>query len=149
MRWRIALVVGSFSASMLSRRLRILVVDDEPAICRALSIALDRAGYAVRVAHSGDSALAILNREHVDVMLIDLRIPDLRGDVVFELAAATQPHLRSGTVFMSGDLSERAHRLILSCKCPSIRKPFELKELLALIASVTPQRSQAEDRRIG
>ena len=125
---------------MLSDRTRILIVDDEPAICRALSIALERAGYAVRVAQSGDGALAIINAEHVDLLLIDLRIPDTRGDVVFELAAATQPHLREQTLFMSGDLSERAHRLILSCKCPCIRKPFELKELLATIESMVPAR---------
>src|SRR5881394_4000971 len=90
---------------MLSDRIRVLIVDDEPAICKALMIALERARYAVRTAQSGDAALAVLNAEHIDVLLIDLRIPDTRGDVVFELAAAMQPHLRRQTMFMSGDLS--------------------------------------------
>src|SRR5947208_652486 len=66
---------------------RVLVVDDEPSICKALTMALDRAGYAAVSAQSGESALAILRDEHIDVMLIDLRIPDMRGDVVFEVAA--------------------------------------------------------------
>ncbi len=123
---------------MLPDRIRILVVDDEPAICRALAIALERAGYATRAVQSGEAALAIINSEHVDVLLTDLRIPDTRGDVVFELAAATQPHLRHRTLFMSGDLGEKAHRLIVSCKCPSIRKPFELKELIAMIQAIAP-----------
>lgn len=131
---------------MLPGRVRVLIVDDEPAICRALSIALERAGYAVRTAQTGDAALALIASEHVDVLLVDLRIPDTRGDVVFELAAATQPQLRNQTVFMSGDLSERAHRLILSCKCPSIRKPFELKELIAVIGSVAPAISDEDVR---
>jgi DNA-binding NtrC family response regulator len=121
---------------------RVLVVDDEPAICRALSIALTRAGYDVRTAFSGDAALAVLATQHIDVMVIDLRIPDTRGDVVFELAAATYPHLRNRTLFMTGDISERAYKLILSCKCPSLRKPFELKELIDAVHSLAPQRAK-------
>lgn len=119
---------------------RVLVVDDEPAICKALTIALQRAGYDALSAQSGDSALALLANEHVDVLLIDLRIPDTRGDVVFELAAATHPHLRHQTLFMTGDISERASRLVALCKCPLIKKPFELREMLAGVAALVPER---------
>ena len=126
-------------AEMLPDRIRVLVVDDEPAICRALSIALTRAGYDVLSSQSGDGALSMLASEHVDVMVIDLRIPDTRGDVVFELAAATHPHLRRQTLFMTGDISERAHKLILSCNCPSLRKPFELRDLISAVAALAPQ----------
>jgi DNA-binding response OmpR family regulator len=118
------------------------VVDDERAICRALTIALERAGFEVVTAQSGDSALATVRSEHIDVMVIDLRIPDTRGDVVFELAAATQPHLRHQTLFMTGDISEKAHKLILSCKCPSVRKPFELRELIAAVERLAPRRGR-------
>src|ERR1700709_35965 len=109
---------------MHGERVRVLVVDDEPAICKALTMALERAGYDALAAQSGDSALALLANEHVDVLLIALGIPDTRGDVVFELAAATHPHLRHQTLFMTGDISERASRLVASCKCPMLRKPF-------------------------
>jgi two-component system KDP operon response regulator KdpE len=125
---------------MQSDRIRVLVVDDEPSICKALTIALQRAGFEARSAQSGDGALALLANEHIDVMLIDLRIPDTRGDVVFELAAASHPHLRHQTVFMTGDISERAHRLVMSCKCPMLRKPFELREMIAVIDSLAPKR---------
>ena len=123
---------------MLSERVRVLIVDDEPAICRALTIALTRAGFEAISAQSGDGALSVLASEHVDVMVIDLRIPDTRGDVVFEIAAATYPHLRHQTLFMTGDISERAYKLILSCKCPSVRKPFELKELIGAVQALAP-----------
>src|SRR3979411_2409411 len=113
---------------MHGERVRVLVVDDEPAICKALTIALQRGGYDALSAQSGASAPALLANERVDILLIALRIPDTRGDVVFELAAATHPHLRHQTVFMTGDISERAQRLITSCKCPMLRKPFELRE---------------------
>ena len=123
-------------------RVRVLIVDDEPAICKALMVALKRAGYDAIAAHSGDSALSVLSRERVDVLLLDLRIPDTRGDVVFELAAATHPHLRDKTLFMTGDISERAHKLIQACKCPSLRKPFDLDEMIAAIDALAPRRGR-------
>jgi two-component system, OmpR family, KDP operon response regulator KdpE len=119
-------------------RVRVLIVDDEPAICKALKIALERAGYEAIAAQSGDSALTVLALEPVDVLLLDLRIPDTRGDVVFELAAATHPHLRRQTLFMTGDISDRAYKLIQSCKCPWIRKPFELREMIAAVDALVP-----------
>jgi DNA-binding NtrC family response regulator len=123
---------------MLRQRVRVLIVDDEPAICKALKIALERAGYEAIAAQSGDSALTVLSFESVDVLLLDLRIPDTRGDVVFELAAATHPHLRHQTLFMTGDISDRAYKLIQSCKCPWIRKPFELREMIAAVDGLVP-----------
>lgn len=123
-------------------RVRVLIVDDEPAICKALKITLERAGYEVIAAQSGDSALTVLSLEPVDVLLLDLRIPDTRGDVVFELAAATHPHLRHQTLFMTGDLSDRAHKLIHACKCPVIHKPFELSDLVRGIDALSPRRGR-------
>ena len=128
-------------------RVRVLIVDDEPAICKALKVALDRAGFDAIAAHSGDSALTVLSLEWVDVLLLDLRIPDTRGDVVFELAAATHPHLRHQTLFMTGDISDRALKLIQSCKCPVIRKPFELQELIATIGALAPGRGRGMGER--
>ncbi|HET7187359.1 MAG TPA: response regulator, partial [Gemmatimonadaceae bacterium] len=126
-------------------RVRVLIVDDEPAICKALKVTLERAGYEVIAAQSGDSALTVLSRERVDVLLLDLRIPDTRGDVVFELAAATHPHLRHQTLFMTGDISERASRLVASCKCPMIKKPFELRDMLNAVEALLPE--QRRDAR--
>jgi DNA-binding response OmpR family regulator len=117
---------------------RVLVVDDEPAICKALTMALSRAGFEAVAAQTGESALAILRAERVDVLVLDLRIPDTRGDVIFELAAAIHPHLRTQTLFLTGDISERALRLIAACKCPSLRKPFELRELTDAVAALAP-----------
>ena len=117
---------------------RVLVVDDEPAICKALTMALARAGFDALAAQTGESALAILRSERVDVLVLDLRIPDTRGDVIFELAAAIHPHLRTQTLFLTGDISERALRLIAACKCPSLRKPFELRELIDAVSALAP-----------
>jgi hypothetical protein len=46
---------------------------------------------------------------------------------------------------MTGDISERAHRLVTSCKCPMLRKPFELREMITAIEQLTPrQRRDAQ-----
>jgi DNA-binding NtrC family response regulator len=125
------------------KQARVLVVDDEPSICKALSMALSRAGYDVIAAQSGDAALAIVRNEHVDVMLIDLRIPDMRGDVIFEVAAGHQSHLRYQTLFMTGDITERAHKLILACKCNFLRKPFDLSDMIGAVAALAPRAQDA------
>jgi len=121
------------------RSVRILVVDDEPSICKALSAALSRAGYDVATAQSGEAALATVRAEHVDVLLIDLRIPDMRGDIVFELAAAIQPHLAYQTLFMTGDITDNAQVLIGACKCPYLQKPFHLNDLIDALAAIAPK----------
>ena len=134
--------MGDSKGRTAGDRMRILVVDDEPSICNVLKIALELEGHDVVTAQSGDNALSVLSAGKIDVLVIDLRIPDTRGDVVFELAAAWHPHLRHQTLFMTGDISERAHKLILSCKCPSIRKPFELRQLVGAVAKLTPRRAR-------
>lgn len=120
-------------------RIRVLVVDDEPSICKALTMALSRAGYEAIAAQSGEAALSIVRSEHVDLMLIDLRIPDTRGDVVFEIAAATQPQLRLQTLFMTGDITERAQKLIAACRCNFLRKPFDLRDMMGAISALSPR----------
>jgi len=124
--------------TMTQRNTKVLLVDDEPAICKALSIALTRAGFDVSTALSGEAAMEIVRREHMDVMVVDLRIPDMRGDTLFELAAATQPHLRRRTLFTTGDITERAQELIEACACPLLRKPFDLKELVDWVRGNQP-----------
>jgi DNA-binding response OmpR family regulator len=120
-------------------RARVLVVDDEPSICQALTLALRRAGFDALSTMSGESAHAILSAEHIDVLLLDLRMPDLRGDVIFHLAASLQPHLRTQTIFCTGDVTERAQRLIGACGTPMIRKPFDLRDVLDAVGALAPR----------
>jgi len=119
--------------------LRALVVDDEPSICRLLAKALADLGYDTVTAQSGESALAIIRGERVDVLLLDFRIPDMRGDIIFEVAAATQPHLAYQTLFMTGDIMEGSKALIRACKCNYLQKPFGLDVLAHALAATAPR----------
>lgn len=125
------------------RSVRVLIVDDEPSICKALGMALTHAGYEIITAKSGEAAFTVIDTERLDVLLIDLRIPDMRGDVIFEYAAGVQPNLREHTLFMTGDISDQAFELIAACRCNFIRKPFDLSVMLDAVAALSP-REQAK-----
>jgi DNA-binding NtrC family response regulator len=114
----------------------VLLIDDEPAICKALGVALTRAGYRVTTVLTAEGANGVLRGEHVDLMVVDFRIPDMRGDALFELASALQPHLRTRTLFTTGDITERAQELISATRCPLLRKPFDLTDLIEWVSSV-------------
>ena len=122
---------------------RVLVVDDEPSICRALSIAFTRSGAHVRAVGTGETALWLLRTEQFDCMIVDLRVPDIRGDVLFELGASLQPQLRRNTIFTSGDASEFAQELVAACGCSLVAKPFDLGELLAVVEGMTRRAQEA------
>lgn len=118
---------------------RVLVVDDEPSICKALQIALSREGIETSIAESGDAALDQLRSSQFDAMILDLRMPDLRGDVLFELASAIQPQLRGRTLFITGDITDRAERLIAACQAPMLRKPFDLSDAIDAVRALAPR----------
>jgi DNA-binding response OmpR family regulator len=123
------------------RRPSILIVEDEPSICRAVAIALTRAGYDPVTATSGEGALYHLRTRYFDLMLADLRIPDMRGDVIFHLATSLQGQLRNQTLFITGDVTEQAYDLIKACGCPLLMKPFDLRDLINAV-SVMMERTQ-------
>jgi DNA-binding response OmpR family regulator len=128
---------------MRIQAVRVLIVDDEAPICRAVSLALQQAAYEVKTARSGEAALSLLKAEHFDVLILDLRIPDERGDVIFEFAAGEQPHLRYSSLFLTGDISDQAAKLMAACKVPVLLKPFELDDLLHAVGSLAPRAQDA------
>jgi DNA-binding response OmpR family regulator len=125
-------------------RIRVLVVDDEPAICRALAIALERAGCEAVTATSGDAALLVLRATRVDAMVLDLWVPDVRGDALFHLATALQPHLRRQSMFTTADITERADILIRACGVPYVRKPFVLADVTDTVRALVPAARSAQ-----
>jgi DNA-binding NtrC family response regulator len=113
---------------------RVLIVDDEDAICHALTVLFRRAGYAVVTARSAQVAKDVLATTVVDCLVIDYRIPDLRGDVLFTYAVTVQPHLEGHAVFLTGDVTDRTRDAIADTGCPLLLKPFENAQLLGLVS---------------
>lgn len=125
---------------LLTHMPRILIVDDEAAIGRALSMALTRDGWSCVQATSAEQAQAKLREEMFDAMILDLRLSDMRGDVLLHVAASLQPHLADHALFMTGDISAKAEALIEATHCPFVRKPFDLTDVLAELRRMVPQR---------
>src|SRR5688500_5517598 len=119
--------------------IRVLVVDDEPSICLALKIALSRARHDVVAVHSSEEAQARIMTEHFDVLIVDLRLKDGRGDVLYYFALGAQPHLGGGTVVLIGDITGVGVRLIDATTCSLLRKPFDLSEILAVVQKLCPR----------
>ena len=115
--------------------LRLLVVDDEPSICQVLTLLLAAHGITVVTALTGAEARAHLASARFDVLLLDLRLRDVRGDILFRSAVETNPSLQDRTLFMTGDISAEAERLIAATNCPYLRKPFDVTLALQAIAA--------------
>ena len=120
---------------MSDLRLRLLVVDDEPSICQVLTLLLADHGVDVVTALSGSEARMQLAAGRFDVLLIDLRLRDIRGDLLFRSLVETDPCLQERTLFMTGDISTEAERLIAATNCPYLRKPFDITLAVHAIAA--------------
>ena len=118
------------------RLLRVLVVDDEPSICQALALLFAWHGIEVVTALSAAEANQAMATSQFDVLLIDLRLRDARGDAVFRAAVAHDESFRERTLFMTGDITTDAERIIAATNCPYLRKPFDITLAVQAIAAL-------------
>ncbi|HVQ16784.1 MAG TPA: response regulator, partial [Vicinamibacterales bacterium] len=107
---------------------RILIVDDEPSMREMLRIVLRRDGYDVTVAANGTEALDVLQRERMDLLLSDIRMPDISGVEVLRAAKEANKDLVAFmmTAFASTDTAVEAMRL---GAVDYFTKPFNMDEL--------------------
>jgi len=123
---------------------KVLVVDDEPQIVRALRINLSARGYQVLTAHDGASALRAAAETKPDVVVLDLGLPDLDGtDVIAGLRGwTTVPIL---VLSARTDSSDKVEALDAGAD-DYVTKPFGMDELLArLRAAVRRSATSAAD----
>jgi len=114
---------------------RILVVDDEPQILRALRINLRARRYEVEVAPDGASALRVAASQRPDLVVLDLGLPDLDGvDVIRGLRGWTTVPI----IVLSGRAGSADKVAALDAGADDyVTKPFGVDELLARIRAVT------------
>jgi two-component system KDP operon response regulator KdpE len=114
---------------------RILVVDDEPQILRALSINLRARKYDVAVATDGGAALRVATAQRPDLVVLDLGLPDMDGvDVIRGLRGWTNVPI----IVLSGRAGSGDKVAALDAGADDyVTKPFGVDELLARIRAVT------------
>ena len=108
----------------------ILVIDDEPSIVRALVRLLHRDGAVVATAGNGREALAQLRTHHYDLILCDLRMPELDGRAFYARLLQHAPALCQRVIFLTGVSDEASHQAFLAqCGQPWLRKPYPIAAL--------------------
>jgi two-component system, OmpR family, KDP operon response regulator KdpE len=125
---------------------RVLVVDDEPQIRRALSINLRARGYDVEVAPDGERALELAARKHPDVVVLDLGLPGIDGvDVIRGLRGWTQVPI---VVLSVRDAEDDKVAALDAGADDFVTKPFGMDELLARLRAALRRTAPAEEEAV-
>lgn len=123
---------------------RVLVVDDEPQIVRALQINLKARGYEVHLAGTGTSALKVAAQHPPELVILDLGLPDFDGvDVIRGLRGWTDAPI----LVLSGrtDQTDKVEALDAGAD-DYVTKPFGIDELLARMRAVLRRSNLAQDQ---
>ncbi|KYF84333.1 hypothetical protein BE11_11125 [Sorangium cellulosum] len=118
--------------SRVKRRKQILIVDDDQEIREMLEITLLEEGYDVLSASDGEAALALLERNRPNLILLDMRMPVMDG-WGFARAYASCPGPRAPILVMTAAVDAGTWAREVGA-CASVAKPFDLNRLLDSIA---------------
>ena len=126
-----------------SERQNILVVDDEQQITRVLKTALSSRGYAVRTASDGDEALHIVQDWPPDLVVTDLRMPNMDG---LKLCKAIRSKSQTPIIVLSVKGEDHIKVEALDAGADDyVTKPFSMDELLARMRAALWRSSRAEE----
>ena len=115
----------------MEKKAHILVVDDEQYVRELLKRTLEQEGYAVTLAADGSSALVRLREQTPDLVLLDIRMPDLTGYQVLE---RIREQFDVPVIMLTGVLEPTAVEQSVGLGADDyIRKPFNTRVLLARI----------------
>jgi signal transduction histidine kinase/ActR/RegA family two-component response regulator len=139
----VELPLGTATAELLGREAdasaalegkTILVVDDETAVAQLVADLLQLDGHTVDVAPSGVDALKRITSHRYDLVITDVRMPDVDGPHLYREVATRYPEARPRFVFMTGDLLGPATRDFLeSTRAPRLAKPFDLETVRRVV----------------
>jgi len=115
----------------------ILIVDDEPSITKALAQLLRRDGHSVDTAANGRLALRQLEERAYDLILCDLRMPELDGPGLYRALESRYPPLCRRFIFLTGDtLNPETQPVGLHHGVPYLVKPYTAAALRRVIQQV-------------
>jgi len=128
----------------MERKFEILIVDDDVGLALNLRDILEDQGYRVAVTHDGQTALTLSHDKIFDLAIIDIRLPDMLGDLVINKLSGVSP--RTEYILITGHASlESAVEAVRWKNIISYEiKPFDIDRLKLLIHQVA-QRKRAEE----
>ena len=119
----------------LSTKPPILLIEDEPSVIAFLRAALERRGYAVVDAASGEEGLKRLSKGRYAGVISDIRMPgSVNGAEVHDWVQRNRPELKSRIILISGDTANSETQTFLAQSgTPCIEKPFRVQQLIATV----------------
>jgi two-component system nitrogen regulation response regulator GlnG len=117
----------------------VLIVDDEEAVCWALQRALSREGYSVAVTASAEQALALIQRRHPDVMILDVRLPGMDGLSALRQMREIAPEVPVIVATAFGSLPT-AVQAVEDGAFDYLAKPFDLSQALEAVGRALQRR---------
>ena len=119
----------------VSAKRPILLIEDEPSVIAFLRAALERRGYSVVHASSGEEGLKQLSKGRYAGVISDIRMPGaVNGAEVHEWIQKYRPELKSRIILISGDTANSETQTFLSQSgTPCIEKPFRVQQLMAAV----------------
>jgi len=109
---------------------RVLVVDDEPWIAELLARMLAADGHEVDTAPNGAVALARVRERSYDLIVCDLRMPELDGQGFYQALERSHPELLPRVVFITGSaIDAPIERFLHSTRAPFLNKPFTQEDV--------------------
>ncbi|ALC89147.1 PhoB family transcriptional regulator [Bacillus sp. FJAT-18017] len=125
----------------------ILIIEDDEGIARAIQLELEHAGYQVSIAYTGKEGLSILEKEQIDLVLLDVMIPELNGMEVLRRIRRENNEMVIIMLTARDSVYDKVSGLDLGAN-DYMTKPFEIEELLARIRSnlrFKPKREKRDD----
>ena len=124
--------------------MRILIVEDERALCDAIARSLRNLAYSVDYCHDGQEALDLLDIEAFDLVVLDLNLPRIDGMTVLRELRKTDCETKVLILSARGEVSDKVAGLNAGAN-DYLTKPFHLDELAARIRSLTLRRFAQSD----
>ncbi len=124
----------------------ILIVDDEQSYRQLLSLVFEGDGHTIRTASNGREALALLQQGPADVVISDVRMPDMDGIEMLSAVRETQPDL--GVVLMTAFASVETAREAFKLGADDfIQKPFDVEELKLIVKKTLEKQALIDENR--
>lgn len=128
----------------IKQRTLTLVVDDDPGTCAMFTNVLDKKGYKVGIAHTGEEAITLTQQNRYDIIFIDVKLPTINGLETYLSIKETNP---DAVVIMmtayrqetSELVAEALHNSAYTC----LYKPLDMKKVLELVEEVWKKKRTA------
>lgn len=115
---------------------RALIVEDDPGIQKFFADYLSRTGVMQTIASTGAEAISAVKTREFDFVFLDLKLPDVGGDEVFEQVKAIHPEM-SVVITTSYPDSEMLSRILNTAPVTVLKKPVDLKQLEGIVRFLT------------